>query len=208
MFNLPIEEIVIVSSYLGIFLMMISNGFISFPSSQILYIISGYFAFTGRLDFLLISLVGAAGNTIGNIVLYELSRARGLRYITKFRIFRERDIRKVQVAFARRGAWFLFIGKFLNPIKVFIPIPAGIAKMNRALYVPIILVSSWLWSLIFLSVGYLFGKSARVFGVYAVIIVLIAFFVSFLFYRYMNSEAVIREIEHADRKNGNPQGNA
>ena len=54
---------------------------------------------------------GTLGNTVGNIILYELARQKGLQYITKFKIFPVREIRKVEVAFRRRGAWFLFIGK-------------------------------------------------------------------------------------------------
>lgn len=195
MFGIPLENIVTSFSYVGIFLLMIANGFISFPSSQILYIIVGYFISKGTLNFILASCAGAIGNTIGNILLYELARRRGLSYITQYKMFPLREVKKVEVAFRRKGVWFLFIGKLLPAIKVFVPIPAGIGKMNRALYAGVILFSSYIWSLVFILIGYYFGKSANFFGRYAVILTIIALVVVAGFYRYINSEQVIREVE-------------
>jgi membrane protein DedA with SNARE-associated domain len=174
---------------------MISNGFISFPSSQVLYIIAGYFVFKGDLSLAAVIAVGTLGNTIGNIILYEVARGKGLAYLTKFQIFREKEIKKVEAVFRKKGAWFLAIGKLVPALKVFIPIPAGLAKMNRGLYGIIVLITSAIWSLPFLAIGYYFGKSSRVFGRYAVVMILIAFFVMAVFYKFMQSEEVVAEIE-------------
>ena len=195
MFGIPLESIIVSLGYLGIFLLMIANGFISFPSSQILYIIVGYFISVGTLTLVAASLVGALGNTIGNIILYELSRRKGIAYITQYKMFPQREVKKVEIAFRKKGAWFLFVGKLLPAIKVFVPIPAGLGKMNRALYTAIIFVSSYIWSLIFIAIGYYFGKSSNVFGSYAVILMVVALVVVALFYKYINSEEIVREIE-------------
>ena len=101
----------------------------------------------------------------------------------------------MQIAFNKKGAWFLFVGKLIPALKVFIPIPAGIARMNRYLYAGIILVSSSIWPFAFLAIGYYFGKSAHVFGAYAVVLAFIALIVATVFYKFMNSEEVISEIE-------------
>jgi len=190
-----IESIILFSGYAGIFFLMIANGVVSFPSSQILYIIAGYFVFTGHLNLFFVVTAGAIGNTIGNIILYELARSKGLEYLLRWKIFPERELKKVQVAFNKKGAWFLFVGKLIPALKVFIPIPAGIARMNRYLYAGIILVSSSIWPFAFLAIGYYFGKSAHVFGAYAVVLAFIALIVATVFYRFMNSEEVISEIE-------------
>ncbi len=190
-----LEHIITISGYAGIFLLMIANGAVSVPSSQVLYIIAGYFIFTGNLTLWLVVLVGALGNTIGNILLYEFARAKGLEYLTRWPLFPAREISKVQIAFQKRGGFFLFVGKLLPAIKVFVPIPAGIAKMNRVVYAMIIFVSSVIWTAPFLAIGYYFGKSAKVFGPYAVVLALIALVVIALFYKYINSEAVVEEVE-------------
>jgi len=190
-----IESIILFSGYAGIFFLMIANGVVSFPSSQILYIIAGYFVFTGHLNLFFVVTAGAIGNTIGNIILYELARSKGLEYLLRWKIFPERELKKVQIAFNKKGAWFLFVGKLIPALKVFIPIPAGIARMNRYLYAGIILVSSSIWPFAFLAIGYYFGKSAHVFGAYAVVLAFIALIVATVFYKFMNSEEVISEIE-------------
>ena len=190
------ETIIVSFSYLGIFGLMITNGFISFPSSQVLYIIAGYFVFKDDLSLVAVIIVGTLGNTIGNIILYEVAREKGLHYLTKFQIFREKEIKKVQAVFQKKGAWFLAIGKLVPALKVFIPIPAGLAKMNRWLYGIIILITSALWSMPFLAIGYYFGKSSRVFGRYALVMTLIAFVVMAVFYKFMNSKEVVAEIEN------------
>lgn len=192
--ELSIEQLIATLGYIGIFGAMIANGAIAFPSSQILYIVSGFFASTGNLQIALIVGVGAIGNTIGNIVLYELARVRGIHYITRFKMFPLREIKKVEIAFKRRGALFVFIGKLLPAIKVFIPIVAGLGKMNRKLYLPIILVSSVIWSIIFVSIGFFFGKNANVFGIYGLILFVVALLVVFGFYKYINSENVLKEL--------------
>ncbi|MEK7118434.1 MAG: VTT domain-containing protein, partial [Patescibacteria group bacterium] len=142
---LDIETIILGSSYAGIFLLMIANGFISFPSSQVLYIIVGYFISTGYLGLFPASLVGALGNTIGNILLYEAVRKYGLHYLDRFKIFRPNDVRKVELVFQKKGLWFLFVGKLLPAIKVFIPIPAGVGKVHRGAFTAIMFAASWIW---------------------------------------------------------------
>jgi len=189
------ETIIVSFSYLGIFALMASNGFISFPSSQVLYIIAGYFVFKGDLSLVAVIIAGTLGNTIGNIILYEVARRKGLSYLVKFQIFREKEIKKVEVAFRKKGVWFLAVGKLVPALKVFIPIPAGLAKMNRGLYTVVILITSAIWSAPFLAIGYYFGKSSRVFGNYAIVMTLIAFVVMAIFYKFMNSEEVVAEIE-------------
>jgi len=198
-----IEQIIMSLSYFGIFLLMITNGVVSFPSSQVLYIIAGYFIFTGDLSLPLVVLVGALGNTIGNIILYEAVRRKGVGYIETIAIKLyqipkekfERNLAKVQIAFSKRGAWFVFIGKLIPALKVFVPIPAGLAKMNRTLYATIIFVTSTIWTFPFIAIGYYFGKSSDLFGKYAIVLIIIALVVVSVLYRYMNSEGVVSEIE-------------
>lgn len=192
---MDIEAIIQGASYAGIFGLMISNGFLSVPSSQILYIIVGYFISTGSLAFFPASLAGAAGNTIGNILMYEAVRSHGVRYLERFRIFRPEDLRKVEIVFRKKGPWFVFIGKLLPAIKVFVPIPAAIGKMHRGLFASLMFAASWIWSWAFIAIGFVFGRSAHLWGSYGVILALVALVVVTLFWRALNSNEVLAEIE-------------
>ncbi len=193
--DITIESIIASASYFGIFILMTTNGSVSFPSSQLLYIIAGYFIAQGNLLFIPVALVGATGNTIGCIILYELVRKHGRTFVEKMKLFPMRELVKVETAFRKKGAWFIFIGKLLPAIKVFIPIIASLGKMHRGLFAVLMFVASFIWSLGFISIGYFFGKSSNMFGAYAFILVVIAAMVLYLFYRYINSDEVIKEIE-------------
>lgn len=196
---MDIESIILASSYLGIFLLMTLNGFASFPSSQVLYILVGYFISTGYLAFMPASLIGALGNTIGNIALYEVTRRYGIGALRRLRFYREEEVRKVEVVFQKKGAWFIFVGKLLPAIKVFMPVVAGLGKLRRVIFVPIIALSSYLWALGFIAVGYVFGKSTEVFKTYAFILLLVAGTVVYLFWKYLNSEEILRAVENGGR---------
>ncbi|KKU81889.1 MAG: hypothetical protein UY07_C0007G0043 [Parcubacteria group bacterium GW2011_GWA1_47_8] len=195
MTDITVETLIQGGSYLAIFLLMIANGAISFPSSQVLYIIAGYFVARGDLALVPVAIIGSLGNMTGNIILYELARAYGRTFIARMKIFPVRELAKVGAAFERKGAWFIFVGKLLPAIKVFVPIPAGLGHMSRPLFTLIMFVGSFLWSLVFLSIGYFFGKSSNVFGNYAVILIIVAAVVLLLFYRYLNSEEITRAVE-------------
>ncbi|MEK7148430.1 MAG: DedA family protein [Patescibacteria group bacterium] len=195
MADITVETLIQGGSYFAIFFLMIANGSVSFPSSQILYIIVGYFVAQGNLALIPAALAGSTGNAIGNMVLYELVRARGRAFVERMKLFPARELAKVEIAFKKKGAWFIFIGKLLPAIKVFVPIPAGLGKMSRPLFAFLMLTASFIWSLAFISIGYFFGKSSDLFGRYAIILAIVAVVVIFLFYRYINSPAIVNEIE-------------
>jgi membrane protein DedA with SNARE-associated domain len=194
MTDFNIELLIQGGSYLAIFFLMVANGSVSFPSSQVLYIITGYFIAQGNLVLLPVALVGALGNTVGNVILYELVRKHGRAFVARMKLFPTRELAKVEAAFHKKGAWFIFIGKLLPAIKVFVPIPAGLGKMHRGLFATLMFAASFIWSLAFISIGYFFGKSSDLFGKYALVLVAVAAIVLFLFYRYLNSDEVIREV--------------
>jgi membrane protein YqaA with SNARE-associated domain len=131
--DITIESTIASASYFGIFVLMIANGAVSFPSSQILYIVAGYFIAQGSLSLVGVALVGALGNTIGNVILYELVRKHGRTFIERIKLFPTRELAKVEHAFKKKGAWFLFVGKLLPAIKVF-PRSFCIAHVRRFIH--------------------------------------------------------------------------
>jgi membrane protein DedA with SNARE-associated domain len=183
---MDIETLILTGSYGAIFLLMIINGAISFPSSQLLYIIVGYFIAKGDLTWAPSILMGATGNMIGNIILYETVRRYGREIVFRWKLFDPRILAKVEVAVAHKGWWFLFVGKLLPAIKVFIPIPAGLGRMHRGGFAGIMLLSSAIWASGFIFFGYTFGKSFHIFGWYGVGITLFALIIVGLFFRYID----------------------
>ncbi len=194
-FEFSLESIVLLLGYLGIFAMMTANGFFSFPSSQVLYIITGYFISVGTFTWVPVIIFGAVGNTIGNVLLYEAVRQKGVAYALKKNFIPENQIQKFENVFSDKGAWFLFFGKLVPALKVFVPIAGGIAKTPRILFALLMLTSSAIWAWGFNMIGYIFGKSSDVFGKFAIVLALFAVILSVWIYRKMNSEEVTGKIE-------------
>lgn len=188
--ELSLENIVLSLGYLGIFGMMIANGFSSFPSSQVLYILTGYFISTGQLAWIPVIVLGAIGNTIGNVLLYEAVRRKGVAYALKKNFIPEAQVQKFEKVFSNKGAWFLFWGKLVPALKVFVPLAGGIAKTPRALFAILMLASSAIWAVGLNAIGYTFGKSSDVFGKYSIALAVFTVVLATVIYRKMNREEV------------------
>jgi membrane protein DedA with SNARE-associated domain len=198
MFPLDIEAFISGGSYLAIFVLMTGNGLLSFPSSQVLYIVVGFFIWNGTLELLPAALAGALGNTLGCVLLYEGVRKWGIAFVRRFAVFKDIDLGRLEASFRNRGAWFIFVGKLLPAIKVFVPIPAGLGKMDRPLFAVLMFVASLIWAFAFIAIGFAFGKSASLWKSYSIILFVIAIAVVFLFGRYIERSARPPVREDAD----------
>lgn len=141
---------------------MLTNGILNFPSSQILYLVAGYFVGTGSLFFIPTVIVGALGNTIGNIITFLLVKKYEHGIARKILMLDEVTFKKIHGAlhttFTNRGMWWIFIGKLTPSIKAFIPVVAGLAQTKTALTSCIFGVASFLWALGIVYLGKTFGE--------------------------------------------------
>ncbi|MCA9486103.1 MAG: DedA family protein [Candidatus Woesearchaeota archaeon] len=195
-----IEQVILTLSYFGILLLMTSNGLTSLPSSQILYIVCGIFAAKGDLSLTWIILIGALGHTGGNWLLYEIARKKGMTFILKFKLFPEKQVKKVSLVFNKKPIFYLFIGKLVNPVKVFIPIPAGIAKMHRGIFLLITYITSAIWAALFVGIGYLFKEGFNKFGYLGGILLALGIIIILYFYKQMNTLELPEEKKEIRKK--------
>lgn len=151
-------------SYIGIFVLMLANGIVNFPSSQILYVIVGYFVGTGALSFSGSVIAGGLGNAIGNVIMFLLIKKYEKPLARKLLMMPVETFDKVHAAlhktFSERGMWWIFIGKLIPSVKSFIPVIAGLAQLRTPLVSFIFLVASLIWATGIISIGYFFGKGA------------------------------------------------
>lgn len=168
---------------------MITNGIINLPSSQLLYLITGYFVGTGHLALLPAALFGALGNTVGNVVTFFLIRKYGKSLAQKILFLEKEQFEKIyhglHETFSRKGMWYIFFGKLIPSIKAFIPMLAGLAKTPPTLTGFIFFASSFIWALGIIMIGREFGEHvslSSMAGISFIIGVTILFFV----YRSVN----------------------
>jgi membrane protein DedA with SNARE-associated domain len=159
---MDLHTIISSGSYAAIFILMIANGVINFPSSQILYLVVGYFVATGNLLFAGAVVAGALGNTIGNIITFQLVKKYDKPFARKLLMLDENTFTKIHSAlhetFSRRGMWWIFLGKLTPSVKAFIPIVAGLANTRTKLTSFIFLIASFIWATGVIYLGYAFGE--------------------------------------------------
>ena len=163
-----IEEQIISFGYLFIFLILYANGIFAvvLNSSQLTFIISGYLISKGHLSFILVFLVGSIARTLGNITTYEIIRKFGLsKRVKRFFHIKENILLKFQNKFREKGILFIFFGKLIPMFVWAVSIICGISKTNRVLFAILMFITNCIWALIFISLGYLFGKDFT-FGIY------------------------------------------
>jgi membrane protein DedA with SNARE-associated domain len=159
---MDVHEIIHSFSYVAIFILMITNGVINLPSSQLLYLVVGYFVSTGYLDFITAVLVGAIGNTIGNILIFLVVKKYGKPIAQKILFMDETTFGAIygslHATFSKRGMWYIFLGKIIPSIKAFIPILAGLAKTKNSQTFVLFFLSSCIWAMGIVMLGKIFGE--------------------------------------------------
>ena len=173
-------------SYIAIFILMLTNGILNFPSSQFLYAICGYFIATSSLLFIPTIIAGACGNALGNIITFLLIKKYGEPLAQKLLMVDATQFKTIHsglhATFLKKGMWWIFFGKLIPAIKAFIPIVAGLANTNTKLTSFIFLVASIIWAIMITSIGYFFGENVS-FTSISTVSLTIACIIIFLVYR-------------------------
>ena len=148
--------------YFGIFLLMaIESSFIPFPS-EIVLIPAGYLASQGQMQLGYIFVAALLGSMVGAFINYFLAyfvgRAFLLRY-GKYLFISEGTLLKMERFFQRHGAISTFTGRLIPGIRQLISIPAGLSKMNLAIFSLYTALGAGIWAVVLIALGYLLGEN-------------------------------------------------
>jgi undecaprenyl-diphosphatase len=127
---------------------------------SILIVFAGFLSFHGKGDFTVLAGAVAAGACVGDLLSY-LVGARFGAWVLQREILRRHHqlLDKAQVFFSGHGGKSVFFGRFLGPLRGFIPFVAGCARMHPLVYVLYTLLSCLAWGLVYPGLGYLGGAS-------------------------------------------------
>jgi membrane protein DedA with SNARE-associated domain len=161
--------------YVSVFGLMLINGAFNAPSSQLLYIFVGFLTTLGSVSLLPLILVGACGNTIGNIVVYEVIKKTGSKYLARFVTITPSRSQAFRELSAHSGFWYILLGKLVPGVKVTVPLLAGFSELSRTLVYTAFGLSSVLWAYLFITIGLFFGvhsEFTKYYGVGAMALIL------------------------------------
>lgn len=156
-----------VGAGLAIFL---ENLFPPLPSEVILPM-AGFAASLGRLSVVEAIVWTTIGSVAGAWVIYLLGAWLGhdrmSRLAAKLPLVDEEDIDKSTAWFARHGTKGVFFGRMLPFFRSFISVPAGVERMNFAVFTVLTTLGSLIWNSVFIGLGYGLGANWHLVEPYA-----------------------------------------
>ena len=148
--------------YFGIFFMMfLESSFIPFPS-EVVMIPAGYLAYQGEMNFFVAVFFGILGSLAGALLNYYLALFFGREILIKYGkyvFFDEETMKKMEDFFAKHGHISTFSGLLIPVVRQYISLPAGLGKMNLAIFCFYTSLGAGIWSLILVALGYFLGQN-------------------------------------------------
>lgn len=155
------------------------------PGDSLLFT-AGAIASLGALNpFLLWALMFAAA-VIGDGVNYLIGSRIGERILaSNTRLIKREHIDRTEAFYEKHGGKTIVLARFVPIIRTFAPFVAGIGSMHYRRFVVFNVLGAFLWTVLFISLGYFFGNLPIVKENFSIVIFGIIF-VSFIpiFYEY------------------------
>lgn len=152
--------------YAGILSMMaLENLFPPIPSEVILPF-SGFMTSYTSLTFTGVLITSTTGSLLGAILLYALGRMLSVERLGEIverhrRIFpfKKKDLDRGNDWFLKYGPWTVLFCRMIPLVRSVISIPAGMTKMNFALFTSLTLAGTLIWNFLLVYIGVLLGNS-------------------------------------------------
>jgi membrane protein DedA with SNARE-associated domain len=127
-----------------------------------LVLASGFFAHQGILKLDAVMVAVAVGATMGDNIGYYLGQKLGrdwlLRHGSRFGIT-QRRLQQADRFFQRHGPKAVFIGRFIGFARALVPFVAGTSRMPYRRFVLYNAAGAVLWTIGFVTLGYVLGAS-------------------------------------------------
>jgi membrane protein DedA with SNARE-associated domain len=133
--------------------------------SEVIFPLAGYSVYSKGLGIsqaIGMAATGAAGSTVGGIIIYFVSlyagKSAAVRFGKRLRISKS-SIEKAESWFGRHGELAVFLGRMAPGVREIISIPAGIARMNLLKFIVFTFLGSLVWSIALTLIGYFAGHA-------------------------------------------------
>ena len=142
-----------------------------FPGDSVLFtlgfLIQGSSSFKLDLDINLVILVLFAAAVLGNNVGYVFGRKVGPRLFKRPNslLFRQENIQKAQNFYDQFGGKTIIFSRFIPVVRTFVPLIAGVAKMEFRTFLLFNIIGGALWTAGVTYLGYFLGYYLQKLGV-------------------------------------------
>ena len=179
-------------------LMTVESSFIPFPSEVVIppaaYIASKP---ESNMNIFLVVLFGTIGALLGAYINYFLALWLGRPVIYKFAnskigkllMINGEKVQRAEDYFNKKGVVTTLVGRLIPVIRQLISIPAGLARMNLALFTIFTTIGALIWNIVLALVGYFAHGQADLIDKYnkelsVIIVILLALFIIYFVVKY------------------------
>jgi membrane-associated protein len=114
----------------------------------------------GVMNVWLLGLLLTAASVIGNTVGYHVGQAAGPRLFTRedSLLFNKKHLVRAREFYEKHGGKTIIIARFMPIVRTFVPVVAGMARMDYRRYALYNVIGGvgWIWSM--LLIGYFLGR--------------------------------------------------
>jgi membrane-associated protein len=147
------------------------------PGDSLLFA-AGTFAALGSLNFFVLWMVVFAAAVLGDTVNYSIGNYIGPRVFEHdHRLLKREYLDRTQAFYDKHGGKTIVLARFVPIVRTFAPFVAGVGTMHYSRFIVYNVFGAFLWTGIFVSLGYFFGNIPVVkdnFELVIVVIVLIS----------------------------------
>lgn len=134
----------------------------TFLEGETIMLLCGFAAFTGHLDLTLVMLVGGAGTFFGDQLYFYIGRWKGMAVFERWPKLKGKAYRMACLLHRYRYAVILSF-RFFYGLRNVTPFVIGMSPIKAWQYFGLNLIAAVVWSVTFVSAGYLFGSAAETF---------------------------------------------
>jgi membrane protein DedA with SNARE-associated domain len=128
------------------------------PATALMLIAGGLMA-RGILDPLPVIVACVIGAVVGNAVSFSIGRRLGANALRHPLLApHRRSVARTRLFCRRYGGASIYVGRFLGPLRAFVPVMVGMLRMRRRTFQVANLLSGIAWVLAMLAPGYLATK--------------------------------------------------
>jgi membrane protein DedA with SNARE-associated domain len=141
-------------------LVMVESFGVPAPA-QTLLIVAGLYAGDGRLNVVLVAITGFLAATGGDSVGFWIGRLGGRRLVLRvghYVFLSEKRLEKAENFFERHGGKIVSIARFVDGLRQFNGVVAGIVNMPWWRFLAFNVVGAVLWASIWTGLGYVAGQ--------------------------------------------------
>lgn len=146
--------------YFGVFVLMVLESAALPVPSEVIMTFSGYLAFQGVFDLILVSIIGALGCMAGSIISYFIGLKGGRPFVDKcgkYFFLNHEHLGLAEKWFLKYGDKAVFFSRMLPVVRTFISLPAGMGKYDFKKLVLFSFIGSLPWCFALAYIGFRLG---------------------------------------------------